>query len=271
MISFPDIPGIEIHPTPAAMSGALRFDLTPPMQRPPAMQATIDRKWSELRQLNPRLHDGPILLAQVHACDWPGMSSYIWKHDKLVLFIRPDTYKTLATAAHIGMEVRAVGVQGVVTARDADGEEHILLGRRGSEVRIYQGLWENAPSGSVPSPPPGTQFIDSAHFTQALLTEGLEETGLNLAAAGISWIAMLDDAEAHSLDVVLKLQMHQAIDPRAVPCPADDTHAWEYAATAWTPLATLIAWTEQNAHAISPPTRALVRWLMKPVSTRDSA
>lgn len=233
------------------------------MQRLPEIQAAIDRKWSELRQVNPRLHDGPILLAQVHECDWSGKSTYIWKHNKLVLFIRPDTYKTLATAAHIGREVRALGVQGVVTARDPSGEEHLLLGRRGSEVRIYQGLWENAPSGTVTPPPTTTPFLDQTHFIRALIDEGLEETGLNLSDSNISWIAMLNDSQANALDVVLKLKMRHTIDPRAVPCPANDAHNWEYAATIWTPTSTVATWARQNAHAISPPTRAVIQWLFE--------
>jgi hypothetical protein len=180
------------------------------------------------------------------------------------LSARRATYKALATAAHVGIDVRALGVQGVITARDASGEEHLLLGRRGSDVRVYQGLWENAPSGTIKPPPESVSSLDLAHFTSALMEEGLEELGLNLRSANISWIALLDDAEALSLDAVLKLEMHHPIDPRAAPCPADDTHRWEYAATAWTPIAQLPDWTERHAHAISPPTRAVLRWLYEP-------
>ncbi len=302
MISSPDIPDIQIHPIPPESSGSLRFDLLPPIETPPDIALVIDRIWSDLREQNPRLHDGPILLAEysratgspaalsgqpVRSCNTilPPQSqlpptdtratgsSPLWAATSagFALTARPATYKSLASAAHLGMDVRVLGVQALVLARDADSDEHLLLGRRGSEVRIYQGLWENAPSGSVPPPPPDAKFIDWPHFTRALLDEGIEETGLDLSAANCSWVALLDDAEARSLDVVLKLTMHQTIDPRAVPCPADDSHRWEYAATAWTPLATLGAWAEQNAHAISPPTRALIRWLIDPADSRHSA
>jgi hypothetical protein len=250
MITYPDIPGIQIHPLLPSSGAALRFDLLPPLNPPPSVAAAIDHLWDDLRRRNPRLHDGPILLADTGA----GMTAH-------GLVARRATYKTLATAADVGMDVRALGVQGVVTARDAAGEEHLLLGRRGSEVRIYQGLWENAPSGTITPPPADESFIDWAHCTRTLLDEGIEETGLNLSAANMSWIALLDDPEARSLDVVLKLDMHQPIDPRATPCPADDTHRWEYAATAWTPLNQLATWATQNAHAVSPPTRAVIRWI----------
>ena len=252
MITYSDIPGILIHPSPPGSSTAPRFDLLPPLLPPSEIVAAIDLAWAELKRDNPRLHDGAILLA-VRGTGIPPVFS-----------VRRDSFKTLATAAQVGMDVRALGVQGIVTARDAAGEEHLLLGRRGSEVRVYQRLWENAPSGTVPPPRPEETFIDWPHFTQALLDEGIEETGLNLSAVNLSRIAMLDDAEARSLDVVLKLDMHQTVDPGAVPCPADDAHAWEYAATAWTPLRSLGMWADQNAHAISPPTRALIRWITDP-------
>ena len=264
MISFPDIPGIEIHPTPHVLRETLRLELGPPMQLDSNAQLAIDRKWSELRNINPRLHDGPILLAEFSYASGSratGSPRFAATRADLAVIARPATYKLLATATHLNTHVRALGVQGIVTAHDASGEEHLLLGRRGSEVRIYQGLWENAPSGTVMPPNSSSSFLDQTHFVSAIIDEGLEETGLNLSNSSISWIAMLDDAQAHSLDVVLKLQMQETIDPRAVPCPADDTHAWEYAATAWTPLATLHAWAEQNAHAVSPPTLALTRWL----------
>lgn len=276
MISFPDIPGIAIHPTPVAMNASPRFDLEPASQSPAEIQTLIDRKWSQLCQLNPRLHDGPILLAElvniteqrIAELRATGSPRFAATRAGPALIARPATYKRLATASQFNSEVRALGVQGVVTARDSSGEEHILLGRRSSQVRIYQGLWENAPSGTIAPPAPGASFIDQSHFLHALLAEGIEEVGLNLSAASVSWLALLDDAEARSLDVVFKLQMQQTIDPRAIPCPADDTHRWEYAATAWTPLATLGTWAQQNAHAISPPTRALIRWLIEPAASR---
>lgn len=262
MISYPEIPTTTIHPISHGASP--RIELLPAIDPPPPIAAAINNLWAELRRDNPRLHDGPILITDpLHTTlsRATGSPRFARAHTGLALIARHATYKTLATAADVGMHVRALGVQGIVTARDASGEEHLLLGRRGSEVRIYQGLWENAPSGTLPPPVPGASLIDQSHFTQALLAEGIEELGLNLSAASISWLAMLDDAEARSLDVVLKLQMQQPIDPRATPCATDDTHPWEYAATQWTPLATLGAWAAQNAHAISPPTLALIRWI----------
>lgn len=159
------------------------------------------------------------------------------------------------------MQVRALGVQGIVTARDKHGEEHLLLGRRAGETRIYQGLWENAPSGTIAPPAAAQSSLAIADFTKALLDEGLEETGLDLNQAGTSCAALLDDSQAQSLDVVLRIEMRESINPSSVPCSADNTHRWEYAATTWVPTAQLADWVQRHDHAISPPTLAVLRWM----------
>ena len=260
MISFPDIPAVRIHPTPSASFDELRIDVLPRLAPHAALGAEMDRAWDLLRQTGVRLHDGPILLAETDL-DEIANSSFTAAPVRLPrIAARRATYKSLATAHLVGANVRALGVQGVVTGRDQDGDEHLLLGRRGSEVRIYQGLWENAPSGTIIPPPPAETTLTGQHFIQALLDEGVEELGLNLSDAQTSWIALLDDAEARSLDVVLKLELPGPINPRALPCATGASHRWEYADTAWVPIAQLPIWATQHAHAISPPTRVVIQW-----------
>lgn len=253
MISSPDTPGITIHPIPAAAAPSLRFNLLPPLDPPPPIAAAIDLVWAELRQASPRLFDGPIVLTDTGA-------AVLGAAPLDNLPARRATYKTLATAAEVGMTVRALGVQALVIARDAAGVEHILFGRRSSEVRMYPGLWENAPSGSVPPPPAAEQSVALPHLARTLIAEGIEELGISLGAAAMTCIALLDDAEAASLDVVLRVDVGEPINPKARPCPATDGR-WEYADTAWIAVADLPTWVAANADAISPPTRAMLGWL----------
>ncbi len=250
MISSHDTPGITIHPIPAAAAPSLRFTLPPPPPPPPPIASAIDLVWAELRQASPRLFDGPIVLTDTGAAVLGAAPL-----DKLPA--RRATYKTLATAADVGMTVRALGVQALVLARDAAGVEHILLGRRSSEVRKYPGLWENAPSGSVPPPPAAEQSVSLPHLARTLIAEGIEELGLSLSAVDMTCIALLDDAEAASLDVVLRVNLPHPINPKSLPCPATDGR-WEYADAAWVPVAQLKGWVESNAHAISPPALAVL-------------
>jgi hypothetical protein len=209
----------------------------------------VDHAWNRLRQESPRLYDGPVLLADLGAADANRLEC------------RRGRYRYLATAVEVFPDLRALGVQGVVIARDAEGDECVLLGRRGSETRIYQGLWENAPSGTVEPAPGSGASIGSSDFTRALLNEGLEETGVDLGDADVRWIALLDDGEARSLDVVLRLWLRGPIDPRRTVCRASDAYAWEYADTAWAQIARLKDWVGRSGHAISPPTRALFAYL----------
>ena len=222
-----------------------RFNIVGSFETDGPTGESVDYAWNRLRQESPRLYDGPVLLADIGE---PGIDR---------LDCRRGRYRHLAVAAAIFPHLRAVGVQGVVIARDADRDEYVLLGRRGSETRIYQGLWENAPSGTVePAPGTGTS-IESSDFTRALFNEGLEETGVHLGDAEVRWIALLDDSCAQSIDVVLRLDLRASIDPGRTVCRAADANAWEYADTAWVPISRLKDWVGRSGRAISPPTLAL--------------
>jgi hypothetical protein len=233
----------RLTPLPAAAS--LRFEILP--AQPPPYSAAIDAAWQALRAQNHRLFDGPILLAERRG-------------DHVSL--RPSTYRHLATAPQLSASLRAFGVQGLLIARDARDTPHLLLARRSGEVRIYAGLWENAPSGTVSLPPatsaPG--HLDTSALIHALAAEGTEELGLDITHAPATPIALLDDAEANSLDVVLRIDLPGPINPRTLPCSTSHNR-WEYADTAWIALPDLEPWCTKNAHAISPPTRTLLSWL----------
>lgn len=229
--------------------GSLRFEVAAPMQSSPQAAAVVEELWNTLRRENPRLFDGPVLLAEGAAKDGEEM------------VCRRATYKTLVTAHAAGLSVRALGVQGVLVGRDRAGDEHVLLGRRSSGTRIYGGQWENAPSGTIKPPVAGAAAVDWPHIMAALHEEGLEELGLNLDASRVGWAALMDDPQAQSLDVVVRLEISGPIDPRRVPCACGDNGRWEYSGAAWALTSGLGEWIARDPAAVSPPTRALMRHL----------
>jgi isopentenyldiphosphate isomerase len=244
MITFPDIPGISILPVSAAET--LSFDVRESPPIPPAAATGMETLWAQYRAENRNLFDGPVAL--IYA-DLPARPARV--------LVR-STYK-----AHLCLEIEhmySLGVQGVVIGRDAAARPHILLGRRSSDVRMYPGLWENAPSGHVPPPPPRLSSVDQSHFVQTLIDEGTEELGLDLAAATPRFVALLQDDAARSLDIMLRFDLPEPIDPRSLPCPTQ-ANRWEYAESAWLAIADLGLWMTANAHAMSPPTLALMRWI----------
>lgn len=260
--------GIRVWPVPANTGGALRFEVHGMIEPTAVQAAAVDAMWEELRQENPRLYDGPVLLADRHSV----------KQGRLLCF--RGSYKHLAvSAAAAAMKPAektppppflALGVQGVVVGMDADGDEVVLMGRRSSETRIYGGLWENAPSGTVPPPPEGQDFLDWAEIITALRAEGMEELGLNLDASSVSWIALLEDRVAGSMDVVLRVNLGR-VDARRLPCPIHEGR-WEYVDAAWVPVKRLASWIHGGA-AVSPPTAALfanLGWTEKGGGTQNA-
>lgn len=207
----------------------------------------IDAAWRELTAANPRLFDGPLLLVDRVEDD--------------VIHARPGRYRTLATATMLGRTVRSLGVQGVVIGRDRAGQPHVLFGRRSDDTRIYGGRWENAPSGSLEPPRHNPPTLALPDFARALAAEGTEELGIDLADAEVHIRALLDDATAQSLDLVLHVALRGIIDPRGSACALADHRRWEYLDTAWVRIDDLRAWHRDSKPALSPPTAALMRWL----------
>lgn len=209
----------------------------------------VERAWGELRSRNPRLFDGPVVLVDL------GML-----RDRGALHACRGTYKTLATAESLGRDdVRALGVQGLVMARDGAGEVCLLLGRRGGDVRIYPGLWENAPSGTV-EPTRGSE-IGVAELLAALAEEGDEEVGIDLHAGRARCVALVDDAMARTVDVVVRVELEETITSRVIACQDQECGIGEYTMAAWSPMGEVVGWVEREAGIVSPSTRALVRWI----------
>ncbi|MFN7022009.1 MAG: hypothetical protein ACK4WH_11875, partial [Phycisphaerales bacterium] len=189
---------------------------------PAGVDAEVDRVWEEMRRANPRLHDGPVALVEAAG---PGEGEWA---------CRAGRYREVATARALGRRVRALGVSGLVIGRDGRGVEHALFGRRGSQTRIYGGLWEHAPSGTVGILGDGAERIGVDQLAGVLREEGLEEVGIDLGkAAEVRAVATVEDARACSVDVVMRVEVGGVIEPRWAPCAAGASGAWEYTDTAW--------------------------------------
>lgn len=214
-----------------------------------AADPEIDRCWSELVAANPRLYDGPVLLVD--------------RSEPSVLHARAGRYRELATAAALGRSLRSIGVQGIVRGRDAAGDSYLLLGRRGGQTRIYGGLWENAPAGSLVPPEISVSELGLPDFAAALQAEGLEELGLDLSRAAMRVDALLDDPEARSLDIVLEVLLDRVIEPGGSICRTAGT--WEYVDSAWVELDVLRHWAQRHAHAISPPTHLVIQQVLRSI------
>lgn len=245
-MTWADLPGITLRPLASA---ALDIDIGSSRTLDAQTEAAIDAAWARAKADNPRLYDGPML--HVDAVD----------AERGVITTRRERYRRLVGGPAAGVGVRLLAVTGVVVGQDASGAEHALFGRRGGETRIYPGLWEFGPSGGIPCPAESVTRLDLGDVRAALIGEGREELGVDLAAAACTPVAIIGDDEAASEDIVLWAQVPGVIDPRRTPCRLDDAESWEYLDTAWVPVERLIAWLAQSPAAFIPPTVALIRHL----------
>ncbi len=249
-VSFHDIPGITIWSSTEVFDarGEPRVLVGETGAFAAECGVEVERAWGELRARNPRLFDGPVLLVDHAELAHRGL-----------LLARRGTYKTLATAETLGRDdVRALGVQGVVMACDGAGDACVLLGRRGSDVRIYAGVWENAPSGTVE--PSRGSAIGMRELLAALAEEATEEVGVDLRLGRPRCVAVIDDACARTVDVVLRIDLPGPVTSRVLACQDQECGIGEYTMAAWSPMDEVRAWVEREPDVVSPPTRALVRW-----------
>lgn len=248
MWTNPEIPEITIIPLPSEGGVSVRVVETPRIAR--EEQERIDRAWNEMvagGAGGARLFDGPVLMAD-RASALRGE-----------LCVYPATYRYLAAGAAVSGEVRGLGIQAIVTGVDEDGDEMVLLGRRGAQTRMYPGMWENAPAGTVDvRGVRAGEEIPWARLLRVLEEEGLEEVGLELGACEVRAIALLDDAAARTVDIVVSAEVPGRL--RAQLGCRINAGAWEYADTAWSPTRRVCGWLKAQPHAASLPTRALLGW-----------
>lgn len=239
--TLPADPGIDIVPIKPAHR-PLRV-LIEPAAATSADPAEL-HAWQQLRTINPRLFDGPIL----------ALSRLELHHRRLVA--RRDRYRRLAVQPGIKTGVTLLGITGVLIARDEADREHVLLGQRSAETRQYGGLWECAPSGGLDDPGTDAAELDEAALRDQLHHELAEELDLSLQlrSAPIEPVAIVRDHAAASVDLVFRVEAGR-LD---VAAPRPSTVGWEYQAARWVSREELARLAD--AGALIPPTRALARW-----------
>lgn len=100
-------------------------------------------------------------------------------------------------------------------------------------------------------------------MVEALRKEGQEELGLELPAEALVPVALVDDPDASSVDVLLRGELNATIESLRPPCRIGERSHGEYAAAEWVPVAELPGWVARSPGAIAPPTAAVIDWLSR--------
>ncbi len=230
---------MEAHPFPG--DGAVRVVVS--SQEAPVNSAAIDAAWAKLLAANPRYFDGP-MLSVLHV-----------DLDASTIHTRRDRFSRLAVQPPLNTGVRICSVTAVLTARDTAGQQHVLLGKRSRETRIYADMWELGPSGGISVPPPALDELTQAMIFANVQDEVSEEVGLQIST-GTPWGITRDDI-AKSDDIVFMCDCGALDAARAKTSAAN----WEYTAVQWLATREVAAFDAKHADAIIGPTRALFRAL----------
>ena len=243
----------------------MRLDLAPGELRlaldasaPPAPDDETVARWEAMRRDKPRLFNGPML-----ACDSYDASS-------LTVRCRLERYQRLAVQPEVLTGVMQLSVTGVMLARDGLGREHVLLGKRSAATRLYEGMWELAPSGGI-DPPATTSMLDSGarldgfDAWRQLVLEIDEELDLAIAPDPGRIVGLVSDPIAMSTDLVFRVVLARPLEDLRTPSSgrsgAVEASAWEYDDTRWVATDEIAAFDGREPGAIIPPTRALFRLL----------
>lgn len=238
----------EPHPFPGGAwwrvdrSAAILWDDAPPTaddDQPAPDEPAIEARWRELCAQNPRLFNGPV--------------AAFGSFDGSTLRAHRSDYRRFAVQPEIDTGVRVLAVSGLLIARDSAGEPCVLIARRGPRVHAHPGLWETAPSGTVPPPRPGGS-LSITSLADHLAVECREELGFAIDPARAEPVLMVRDDLARSVDVLFRVDLPEPIEP-APP----DAHAWEYDDWHWVTPADLARFDGDRADACIPPVRAIVR------------
>jgi hypothetical protein len=212
---------------------------------PESSTPETESTWERLLRENPRLHDGPIVA--VERAEAPINR----------LRCRIDTYKRLV--AQPEADVWMLGVKGWVVGRDPSGAQYVLIARRGTQTRMYGGMWENAPAGGVEPPRDERTDLHLDWLIESLSSEATEELGISADWSAARPVALLRDHNARSYDLVLGIDLPGAIDPGTTPRCEHGSHAWEYIDAAWLARADAPALLNSAARPTSPPLKTMLR------------
>jgi hypothetical protein len=210
----------------------------------PARDQRVEGCWAAACEDNPRLFDGPILA--VRAID-AGSGVVAASPERFAHVVCPGPGRSMATTI--------LSVTGVIEV-SVDGVDHVLLARRGLATRSYPGMWEFAPAGGLHVPAsPAVLGLDDVMAT--LRAELVEEVGVEAPLGGAQAVALVADAEARSLDVIVRAR----IAGEAPPLRIGGAHAWECAEALWVAISELPAVFDGCQGGVITPTVEVARWL----------
>lgn len=269
MLSWPDIPRNSLFPLSDTLPDPDQpFPVTITVEAPNSAAPLPDfgeQAWSDLCAANPRFHDSPILAV---------VDSSIAISGGLYFRCVVDRFKRLAVQNEaLDLGVRILSVKGLIIGRDGHGREHLLMTRRGPQTRVYQLMWELAPAGGIAPPAPSAPLpveLGRRAILHALLEEGREELGLELDPRLARPVAVAFDDQAGSVDIIIRFDWPNPVDPARPPRPAGDAEApapgalasnWECVDLAWLARADAPDFDARNADRIIPPMRAVLRWM----------
>ncbi|MEM1330761.1 MAG: hypothetical protein AAGG07_09390 [Planctomycetota bacterium] len=242
--------------TPLDLSpGQLRIALDD--TRPPTPDEATLARWETMRRAKPRLFNGPML------------AFTSWDAESFTVHSVVDGYQRLAVQPEVPTGVMQLSVTGVLLARDGLGREHVLLGKRADATRLYEGMWELAPSGGI-DPPPTDAMLDSGarldgfDAWRQLVLEIEEELDLAIAPDPGQIVGLVSDPVAMSTDLVFRVELTRPLEEmRPVDDPSTRTSdaGWEYRDTRWVATDEIGAFDLREPAEIIPPTRALFRML----------
>lgn len=224
-----------------------------------------EERWAALCAANPRVHDGEILA--VRGVDFESCVVRCERERYKRLAVQPRDGHTSGASREGGGEVRILGVKGFITARDKEGGEHVLIGRRGRQTRVYGGLWETAPAGGVAVPPADVAELRVSDLAASVEEEGEEELGVRFGGDtgghrdDARVVAVCRDYVAGSDDVFMAMELGGEIDPRRSPACQQHTDGWEYSDTAWLARGDAAAFDARSPAALIAPVRAVLRVL----------
>jgi 8-oxo-dGTP pyrophosphatase MutT (NUDIX family) len=149
--------------------------------------------------------------------------------------------------------VEQLSVTGVLLARDADGTQRVLLGKRSAGTRMYAGMWELGPAGGVEAPAADVGEVGLEALVKELAREVREESGLDITGCPTRAAALVHDAMAHSYDVVLLVEVGSV--------PAARAANWEYEEVRWVRVREVAALLRAERAGVIPPSRMLLEML----------
>lgn len=233
------VPGVRV----VRLMGPVRIEIeTRGAGVEPGDAAAVEAEWARKRAINPRFFDAPVLSVR-------GIDAAAG-----VVRCVVERYKRLVVQPEVETGVRQLSVTGVVVARDGNGAERVLLGRRSHRTRMYGGMWQNCPAGGI-DPEPGVAarggVMDQGAIAAELMREVEEEAGLKVREVGKP-VAIIYDETARSHDLIVP------VDVGGMPATV---RGWEYDELRWVKTGEVAAFEveEGGGGKIMAITRAVFR------------